>query len=310
MACNNPQAGQQYLGGGGTVRSFLRDTPSPRTLRAAGLLLALGGLAFVGIRIWDQAERVPLDRVGATEALYLFLLAIIYGGSNVLPSLGWRHLLQREGVAVSRWWAIRTYGMTQVAKYLPGNVFHFAGRQAIGMAGGLPGWALVRSAFWDIGVIVGAGAVLSSLTFMWWWADVQRAVQCSATLLVLGGVFGIGRWLGSNVTLAFLHAVSFLVIAAVLFVVVVGLMSEPTAVTGPVMGRLVAGYLVSWLLGTLTPGAPAGLGVREVALLVILRGAIPESDLLLAIVLFRVVTTGGDGLLFCGLSMGREVAPK
>ncbi len=291
------------------MRSSSGLEPGSRTLKTAGLLLALGGLAFVGARIWNQAGTISLGRVGALEALLLLLLAMVYGGGNLLLALGWRHLLRREGLGVSRWWAVRTYGISQVAKYLPGNIFHFAGRQAMGMAGGLPGWALVRSAFWDVAVVAAAGAFLGSVSWIWWSSDVPRVVQCSSSLVLLGGMVVLGRWLGSQVAWAFLHAILFLAISVALFVVVVGLISGPAVLTGSLTGRLAAGYLVGWLLGMLTPGAPAGIGVREVALLALLHGTLPESEILLAIVLSRIVTTAGDGILFLGLSMVREVDP-
>ena len=36
-------------------------------------------------------------------------------------------------IRVRRVWAIRTFGVAQFAKYVPGNVIHLASRQALGL---------------------------------------------------------------------------------------------------------------------------------------------------------------------------------
>jgi uncharacterized membrane protein YbhN (UPF0104 family) len=57
-------------------------------------------------------------------------------------------------------------------------------------------------------------------------------------------------------------------------------------------------FVITWLAGSVTPGAPAGIGVRELVLLFLLKGLVLESDLLLAVLLSRVVTVAGDVLFF------------
>jgi hypothetical protein len=59
-------------------------------------------------------------------------------------------------------------------------------------------------------------------------------------------------------------------------------------------GLIVGAYALSWVVGFLTPGAAAGLGVRETLLVVLLSGVFPSGLVLLTALLFRVVTTVGD----------------
>ena len=65
-------------------------------------------------------------------------------------------------------------------------------------------------------------------------------------------------------------------------------------------------YVLAWLVGLVTPGAPAGVGIRELVLLFVLKGVIPETDLLLAVVMGRVVTIFGDVLYFLNTSFFTE----
>ena len=63
----------------------------------------------------------------------------------------------------------------------------------------------------------------------------------------------------------------------------------------PVFGSSVIGsFVAAWLVGLLTPGAPAGIGVREVFLLAALGHLVAESELLWLTSLARLVTMFGD----------------
>jgi hypothetical protein len=57
-------------------------------------------------------------------------------------------------------------------------------------------------------------------------------------------------------------------------------------------------YILSWLIGFLTPGAPSGLGIREVLLLMFLGGLVNEDLLLSAVVIHRAIQVTSDILAF------------
>lgn len=57
-------------------------------------------------------------------------------------------------------------------------------------------------------------------------------------------------------------------------------------------------YLVAWLVGLITPGAPGGIGVREFILIMLLSSSIPENNILLAVVTMRVITVMGDVIAY------------
>ncbi|MDB4543032.1 hypothetical protein N9241_02195, partial [bacterium] len=54
-------------------------------------------------------------------------------------------------------------------------------------------------------------------------------------------------------------------------------------------------------VGLITPGAPAGVGVRELVLITCLGGMAADEDVLSAVILSRLVTVLGD-VLFFGLA--------
>ena len=60
----------------------------------------------------------------------------------------------------------------------------------------------------------------------------------------------------------------------------------------------IAACTLAWMLGFVTPGAPAGLGVREAVLLGLLGPVLGEPAALLLSLQLRLATLGGDLLLF------------
>jgi glycosyltransferase 2 family protein len=61
-------------------------------------------------------------------------------------------------------------------------------------------------------------------------------------------------------------------------------------------GSWLAGFALAWTAGLVVPGAPAGLGVFEVVLLLRLGVALPEAPLLALAISYRLVVSAADGL--------------
>lgn len=271
-----------------------------RVLHWGGSALAIAGIAFVVLRLRNYGAEIDLARFDSVAWLGVAGLALIYGLSNLMLALSWWNLLEQFGACTSRRWAVRVYGTTQIAKYVPGNIFHLAGRQAMGMAAGLAGWPLAKSAVWELGLISAAGGLIGLLAL----PLLVPGFPVAASAALFAASIGIAlivllRYIGLPAARAFGLYVGFLVISALLFVGLVELLAD-----NPVAGvafwlPLGGAYVLAWLIGLVTPGAPAGVGVRELVLLFLLKGAVCEADLLLAVVLGRVVTVGGDFGFFC-----------
>jgi uncharacterized membrane protein YbhN (UPF0104 family) len=73
---------------------------------------------------------------------------------------------------------------------------------------------------------------------------------------------------------------------------------ESTTISGVKWLAVCGAYVVAWLIGLITPGAPAGVGVRELVLLFLLKDTITEAELVLVVLLGRTVTVTGDLLAF------------
>jgi hypothetical protein len=227
-------------------------------------------------------------------------LAAVYGAASVLLGFAWRNLLEFCGIKVGGHWAVQTYAISQLAKYVPGNVFQFASRQAIGLSAGLPGWPLAKSALWEIGLMVGTGALFGLLA-----APIVTASSMALSLVIFAsllavGYAGLSNFIGPGAARAAFKYAVFLAVSGLTFVstlaVVVGQDDLDSAMLLPLCGV----YVIAWLGGLITPGAPAGIGVRELLLLTLLVDVASGPKIALAAVLARVVTMTGDVLFFLG----------
>ncbi|GAB2479679.1 lysylphosphatidylglycerol synthase domain-containing protein [Comamonas humi] len=229
------------------------------------------------------------------------LLACIYGAANVFLAVAWQRILAFLQISVDWHWATSAYGVSQLAKYLPGNIFQFAGRQAIGMAAGLAARPLLQSTLYELGLLAAAGAFFGILVL----PLLSHAVpEWSALLLFSGAMavlgWGLKRYVSHHLTTAWgLHGL-FLAVSSLVFWSILAAVSHADDL--PVAG-ICGAYVLAWLIGLATPGAPAGVGVREAVLLFLLGTLVPPSDLVLAIVIGRMVTVVGD-LLFFSICLG------
>lgn len=269
-----------------------------RTLHTVGAVLGILGVIFVGERLYHYSGEIDLDRISKTGWWLLGILSVVYGAANILLALAWSDLLRYFKLNVKLGWAIRVYGLSQLAKYVPGNIFQFAGRQALGMAVGYAGRPLAKSAIWEIGLIATTGCLFSALTLPLLYPSWNALFAMGVFVIFVCGVgYTLWRYFSSSLTRVFIWHTLFLVTSGLVFVGTLQLIS-PEALEFKLLPAVCGAYVLAWLAGLITPGAPAGLGVREAVTLFLLSSIVSPGDLLLAIVLSRIITLLGDLMFF------------
>lgn len=281
-----------------------------RWLHAGSALLALAGVAFVALKIKEHAGQIDISGFSTGTWLLLILLALVYGGANTLLARAWWNLLRQHKLLVPWRWALKTYGVSQINKYIPGNVFHLAGRQAMGMAAGLRAQPLARCSLWELMLIGAIGGVFGILAAPLQWSHVSLGMATTLWFLMLTTSIALLRHLGAkSLSIAMGWQAGFLWISGVVFMMVLKLIDQGGVIQSPGWPTLWGAYVLAWLAGLLTPGAPAGVGVREAVLLLLLSGHFSQADLLLAVVVGRAITATGDLLFYLyALTLGPQHA--
>lgn len=290
-----------------------------RLARACGHLVVAASLIYVGLRVHSNWQALSGWRPGIAIGVVGGISAVVYGIASFLLSAGWHSLLSAGGESrISVLCAHRIYGRTQIAKYLPGNVFHFAGRHVLGRRLGITHPTLVGATFGEVVGLVCAAAMISmaGLFFYPWLAPAVTSrvgstsivIASSAVVLAVYASASLAGRLGMDMStwgwMRTLTTLDRVVGYYVVFFVVIGLLLYwLSATAAPALqfsqaGAVVTVFGAAWLAGYLVPGASAGIGVREAVLAAGLSDMLGESLAVAVALLFRVATICGDALYF------------
>ncbi len=272
----------------------------------------LGGTLFFLLQTlkdrWREVAEVRIDANGwaiLAIALVVTLMAHIWSGWV------WTWILKAFKQPVSQRWALEVYLKTNIAKYLPGNVWHYAGRiSAITEAGGSIGVAslsvlleplLMAAAALLIALLSGSLGFISTAP-----NPLILALQIGGLIVVLLGIHPrflnpVIKFLNRSkkVTetgevklehyplLPLLGEVGFLLWRGSGFLLTL-LVLFP--VTLPQIPQLLSSFSFAWLLGLVVPGAPGGLGIFEATIIALLGNQVSPGLILTVVAIFRMVS--------------------
>ncbi|HYM85229.1 MAG TPA: lysylphosphatidylglycerol synthase domain-containing protein [Pseudoxanthomonas sp.] len=299
-----------------------------RWLRILGSIAAVCGcIVFIGYMAMSLR---PQDLAGhLTPALAASLVIATLLSTLVIPigSWSWKVLLDDLGHRTPYRTLNAIMLTTQAGKYLPGNVGQHFGKAALALAHGVPSAPLFISMAYELVLLLMASCVVG----------ISLGLVSGAALDILGSGHGKRLiWLGIGLVAALaaipllLRLVNWAVhkliarngrapaqrtskagIAAVTSVVAIdgcaylvsGLAFTLLAMAlapeqHPGYLYLTAAYAIAWTVGFVVPGAPAGVGVRESILLMLLSRQMPGADASLLVLAQRIATTLADILCF------------
>ncbi|MEL6118267.1 MAG: lysylphosphatidylglycerol synthase domain-containing protein [Pseudomonadota bacterium] len=297
---------------------------SPKPMIRTGLRLFVWALIAIALIYFGRAVAHHWSSIAAWHPGYedwaMVLAAIGLCTLNLFmqAEIWHRLVLGCQDKAFARPITYASYTKTQIAKYLPGNVFQFVGRHIVMAQRGAAQKGLALASLVEIATLAGAAALLVFgglvLGLLPQIAALLEAVDIG--WLAIAGVIMAGlAAAGLAIKLKALPPLpSFGVMLtglALAMVFFIGLSLVFLLILRTVSGEgdmaVIAIVVLSWLIGYITPGAPAGIGIREFVMLFLLREHVPEPDALIAIGLFRLVTSVSDFALFAlGQLMWRD----
>lgn len=248
-----------------------------------------------------------------TVALGITLIAHIWSGWV------WHLILNTIGQPRDGRWSTVVYLKTNIAKYLPGNVWHFYGRvRALQSTGSSTGAAIVGVVLEPL-LMAAAALGLAAISFSIAGASDWRllVVPLAALVAMLVGIHPkflnpVLRKLGkakakaqglsvitSTLRLqsypwrALLGELGFVLLRGLGFLMtIVALQALPPNQIVPVMGA----FSIAWLLGLVVPGAPGGIGVFEAVAIALLGNQLPTGLLISSVALYRLISTLAEAL--------------
>ena len=298
---------------------FLRIRNAP-AIRWIGIGITVAAVIFYILYIRRNIESIPpLSWTWATVqtlgvSLGLQCIAILGG------AIAWIVLLRGSGGFAPAGHGLSIYLISQFGKYIPGNVGQHVGRVTLAQSESVRATPVLISMSVEVVVSILASllVVLVSLTASN--EPLHLASQLVPTPRIIGVVafiiasgIAVGWWIirykpGPFRTLLSkddgrfpgfliltgalaLHTLAILVIGAILILLGSGLYG----IAAPYI-QVCGVYALAWVLGYLTPGAPAGLGIREVILVAGLSPFYGPSAAAIALI-HRLIVTGADALM-------------
>lgn len=284
-----------------------------RWLLAAGMLISAVSVIYLvryAQRHWSELAPLHLTWI---DGGWLIAACILYFASLLTTAGAWFFALRALGAGLA---ALPAFGVAltaQIGKYAPGNVTQHIGRAALASHRGVTIMTTAKASLMEIAIAVAGGALvaavvgafspgalalLQSLPF-----DPERlaALLVVAGIALLIGTYGVrvwlkraqrelpwsGRLLIGSLRMLGCYVVSFLLAGLSYYAVTRAFDQSPDP-------RLcIAVYALAWIAGFVTPGAPAGLGVRESILVVATAGALGPAAVSIAIA-HRLVTAVAD----------------
>lgn len=252
--------------------------------------------------------------------------AFLYAMCTPVSGWAWHILLRGMGVTWKPGALSAIMGVTQLAKYVPGNIGQHLGRTALSLAKGMSVGAYTGSVLIETILAMLAGLFVGIFFSLLSPFSVSKIIfEYRAILGVMAIVLAVcafalpwvihkakslvrcrvffAKWIKAeliipdlnNIGLAFIgYCMNFLLIGLGLWLI--------SLVVGDNVKidffYLTAVFALSWLLGFITPGAPAGIGVREGIMVLFLSGLAAADIVLLMVAAMRIATIAGDGLVF------------
>ncbi len=258
---------------------------------------------------WQSIRIITLDN---KSFLYLILAFFITFSAHIWSALIWVRILKVFKQPTTNKWGLKIYLVTNIAKYIPGNVGHFYGRiSGICQQGGS-----LRVASFIVflePLLMAASALLIALAsnFIGLIETASNPwiliVQILILITVLLGIHPIilnkliyflnksKQNLQENVlvlesypSLILLGELVFVILRGIGFICVWIAFTPVSIVQIPL---LLSAFSFAWLLGLVIPGAPGGMGIFEATLIALLKTEnFPIGVVLSSLTIFRLIS--------------------
>lgn len=287
---------------------------------AAGTAAFAASLVVLGLYAVDHWAAVRAVLRGGASYEWVAVAALVYAVSHLSTALSWHAIVRRLGVPIPLKTSLTIGIVAQIGKYLPGNVAHYFGRAALATRHGVSLGGSGLATLLELAAAVMGGALVVAAMLL---ADRETLgllaeqvtrenlsrgviIACLLGIATMGALFLSRKLLpefrGQNIGIGIVVApvlclsVSFALAGLSFYALLLAIAGQGLPLG---IGAAIAFYTFAWLAGFMIPGAPAGLGVRELIIVALLSGALGPGLAVAASVSHRFVTALVDAAMAC-----------
>ena len=283
--------------------------------------LILGGtLFFLAKAFKDNWHEVAAIRITALEWAMLAIALGVTLLAHIWSAWVWTWILDELNQPVPTSQFVQVYLKTNIAKYLPGNIWHFYGRILAAKNAGIKANVATLSVLLEPLLMAAAALIVTLFSIeliaigvesnfkgllVFVLAAVSIALHPRFLNLAVGFFSRLKLKSTSNTvdTTAFqvkrypwrpiLGELGFVGLRSTGFLLTVLAL---TSVETSQIPLLIGAFSLAWLLGLVIPGAPGGLGVFEVTAIALLQQSFSPGWVISAISLYRLVSVLAEAL--------------
>ncbi|PSP28564.1 MAG: hypothetical protein BRC59_11610 [Cyanobacteria bacterium SW_4_48_29] len=268
-------------------------------------------LFFLGNAFKDHWQEVAAIEITGTVWLYGAIALLLTFLAHLWAGWVWGAILRLLKQSVKRGWVLRVYLKTNIAKYLPGNVWHFYGRVwAVKAAGISLSAATISIVLEPLLMVAGALAIALAVSQLGWLASLasfgNRKLQVLGLGIVLLGMHPrilnpvmqqLSRLKAKNEDVATLRLegypwfpllgeIGFILLRGAGFIFVALALAPVNLASLPL---LLGAFSFAWCLGLVIP-TPGGLGVFETTAIALLDQHFSAGIILSVVAVFRLIS--------------------
>ncbi|WP_143750514.1 lysylphosphatidylglycerol synthase domain-containing protein [Mesorhizobium sp. WSM4304] len=289
-----------------------------------GAVLTVAAIVYVGRAFWINRSVVLSQppsfyfEPSFLTALLMYMLSVMSG------ALAFGMFSKAFGVRLPPSRLLYIFLVSQIGKYIPGNVGQYVGRFYLSGKHGVLHRATASIIIMEIisivvsslGIITYSSRTIDFTLLPAWIRNDEAAaiyeyrmpIMVAVLIIFVGAGLAFGGLRGKLA--AFFASIlsgvpCFIFLALSLSYLLKALGADAD------FSSLVVWTSISWLLGFVTPGSPAGVGIREYLLIQFLSPVYGAGSATAAALLFRIISCAGDCLLaLLGLLFGRYAATR
>ena len=290
--------------------------------RWVGLCVGILSLIYFSNSVLRNISTFPSIQWSFTACLSFAGATLIYAFVILIGGYAWGLLLRALGETVKQSEIIVIFALAQIAKYIPGNIAHQVGRIAIAYSKGYRSSRVSITIAIEAVILIFTSSILAiicvfydnDILFDYFFKNTSAfkflpAIILTVIFTFLGGC-GMLLILRPNLIkkkswIAFPSLIVFIKCLLIYFIgfILMGMASNILAIgllgaNESYLFLLTGIFAIAWVAGFIIPGAPAGLGVREVIMLKALEPVYGMGIATGLVVFLRAATTFADGFSF------------
>lgn len=299
-----------------------KKTKAKIWIKYIGNLLTLFAIIFVLKKLLqtDVDYNILFKARNILPIILIIMVQTIINATNVIP---WRTLVQAiSNKKVPFKSALPVFVKSNLMKYIPGNVFQYIGRNELAVNQNISHVEVAFSTMLDVLLNVVSAGLISCLflySFIFDFLSTYLNNYNSILWIVLVFlilIFVIIYLLRKKIVATYQKYAHFFTVktmknigGCLIYYMIVMMLSSlmfsiilhwvlAVNLSLDVSINLFSAYTLAWLVGFITPGAPAGIGIKELVMVAVTGNVVPYSTIALGMILLRILTIIADILSY------------